>query len=63
MEGYFSNWRSVTSGVPQGSVLRLLLFVIFINELEENVGNLISKFEDDTKIGGVAVSEEDCQRI
>ena len=37
-----------------------LLFVAHINDLEENVDGLISKFADDTKIGGVA---EDCQRI
>ena len=32
-------------------------------DLEENVGGLISKFADDTNIGGVADSEQDCQRI
>eukprot|EP00061_Rhincodon_typus_P005143 g24308.t1 len=51
------------SGVPQGSVLGPLLFVIDINDLEENIAGLISKFADDTKIGGVVKSEEDCQGI
>ena len=40
-----------------------LLFVMYINNLEENIAGLISKFADDTKIGGVADSDEDCQRI
>eukprot|EP00061_Rhincodon_typus_P012719 g38626.t1 len=37
-----------------GSVLRPLLFMVYVNDLEENVAGLISKFADDTKIGGVA---------
>ena len=40
-----------------------LLFVIYMNDLEENVARLISRFADDTKIGEVADSDEDCQRI
>ena len=31
-----------------------LLFVVYINDLEETVGSLISKFADDTKTGGIA---------
>lgn len=40
-----------------------LLFTIYINGLQENVGGLFRKVADGTKIGGAASNEECCQRI
>ena len=43
-----SQWHKVTSGIPQGSVLEPVLFVIYINDLPECVKSDVFLFADDT---------------
>ena len=48
--GEVSNWKSVLSGVPQGSVLGTLIFFIYINDLNDNITSNVLKFADDTSV-------------
>ena len=50
INGKESDWKDVTSGIPQGSVLGPFLFVIYINDLPDNVDSPTYLFADNTKI-------------
>ena len=56
----WSGWSEVSSGVPQGSVLGHILFVIVINDIENGICGNILKFADDTKLFCKVGSDINC---
>ena len=50
LNGCKSNWATVKSGVPQGTVLGPILFTIYINDLPSAVESHCLMFADDTKL-------------
>ena len=50
LNGRTSSWHNVYAGVPQGSVLVPLLFLIYINDLPDGLTSMCKIFEDDTSL-------------
>ena len=50
INGKNSKWAPILSGVPQGSVLGPLLFLVFVNDLENDIKCNIKFFADDTSL-------------
>ena len=53
LNGQTSNWKKILAGVPQGSILGPLFFLIFINDIPDGIQSNIKIFADDTSIFSV----------
>ena len=54
-----SSWHNITSGIPQGSVLGPVLFLLYINDLRDTVASNVYMFADNAKIYRLMTSHED----
>ncbi len=51
LRGKYSSWREVMNGVPQGSWLLPIMFLVYINDMNDNIGtaSYLNMFADDAK--------------
>lgn len=63
VNGEMSDWAPVTSGIPQGSVLGPVMFILYINDMPDVVHSLIRMFADDTKIFREIACKNDCMKL
>ena len=60
LNGQTSVWRKIKSGVPQGSVLGPLLFLIYINDLPDGITSICKIFADDTSLFTKVLDINEC---
>ena len=63
VHGSYSTWFHMLSGVPQGSVLGPVLFLLYVNDLPDWIKCSMRMFADDMKIWNIVTSASDCSDL
>jgi len=63
LPGASSSWKPVYSGVPQGSILGPVLFLLYVNDIPQQVHSTVKMFADDTKLYRTVNSLDDCEKL
>ena len=64
INGNFGNWTDVGSGVPQGSLLRPILFLLFVNDMPNVINSgTLAIFAGDSKCYGIINDDADFSKL
>lgn len=59
IDGKYSSWKNITSGIPQGSVLGPTLFILYVNDMPDKLKAMCKLFADDCKIYSAITARRD----
>ena len=59
LNGQTSSWRPILASVPQGSILRPLLFPVYINDIPDGLKSNVKLFADDTSIFSIVKNKNE----
>ena len=63
INGHSSDWSHVSSGVPQGSILGPLLFILYVNDISSVVQSNVKMFADDVTLYTTVLTTADCIQL
>ena len=63
VDGTYSSKQYITAGVPQGSVLGPMLFLIYINDISEDLAGMTRLFADDTSLSFSSINLFEIERV